>query len=68
MDELMKLVEKKSKEHIQFSVLAFGQNRIGKQLISQLANKGEGFYLYIQNEEDANTKLTQTVKLQSKIK
>ena len=67
-EELMKLVEKKATEHIQFSVLAFGKNRIGKQLISQLANKGNGFYLFIQNEEDANAKLTETVKLQSKIK
>jgi Mg-chelatase subunit ChlD len=66
-DELMQLVEKKAKEHIEFSVLAFGKNRIGKQLISQLANKGQGFYLFLQNEEDANAKLTGTVRMQSKI-
>lgn len=67
-EELMKLVERRANEQILFSVLAFGKNRIGKQLISQLANKGNGFYLFIQNEEDANVKLTETVKLQSKTK
>jgi len=67
-EELIKLIEKKASEQIQFSVLSFGKNRIGKQLINQLANKGGGFYLYIQNEEGANAKLTETVKLQSEIK
>ena len=65
-EELMKLIEKKANEQIEFSVLAFGKNRIGKQLIMQLANKGNGFYLYIQNEDDANAKLIEIVKMQSK--
>ncbi len=65
-EELMKLIEKKAGEQIEFSVLAFGKNRIGKQLIMQLANKGNGFYLNIQNEDDANAKLIETLKMQSK--
>ena len=67
-DELMKLIEKKASEQIQFSVLAFGKNRIGKQLITQLANKGGGFYLFIGNEAEANAKLSETLKTQARVK
>ncbi len=67
-DGLIKLIEKKASEHIQFSVLAFGKNRIGKQLISQLASKGKGFYLFIGTEEDANSKLSETLKTQTRVK
>jgi len=66
-EELMKLIEKKAGEQIQFSVLAFGKNKGGKQLISELANKGNGFYLFIASDDDAKAKLTETIKLQSKI-
>ncbi|OFY84268.1 MAG: hypothetical protein A3F72_14705 [Bacteroidetes bacterium RIFCSPLOWO2_12_FULL_35_15] len=66
-EELMNYIGKKAGEQIQFSVLAFGQNKGGKQLISQLANKGNGFYLFIGSEDDAKAKLTETIKLQSKI-
>lgn len=66
-EELMKFIEKKAGEQIQFSVLAFGQNKSGKQLISQLANKGNGFYHFIGSDTDAKSKLTETIKLQSKI-
>ncbi len=64
--ELMKLVGNKAEDGILLSVLAFGQNRYGKAHINRLANQGKGFYLYIQNEEDARQKLTEAIKSQSK--
>ena len=66
--ELMKLVSEKAKQEIKLSVLAFGQNRYGKAMITRLAKHGEGFYEFIANENDAQLKLTETIKLQSKIK
>lgn len=67
-EELMKLVSDKSKHEIKLSVLAFGQNRYGKAMIMRLAKQGEGFYEFIANENEAQVKLTETIKLQSKIK
>lgn len=66
--ELMQLVGTKAKENIKLSVLAFGQNRFGKAHITRLAKHGEGFYAFIANTEDASVKLTEAVKLQSKVK
>jgi len=66
--ELMNLVSTKSKKEIKLSVLAFGQNRYGKAMITRLAKQGEGFYEFIANENDAQIKLTDTIKLQSEIK
>ncbi|TAL57838.1 MAG: VWA domain-containing protein [Bacteroidetes bacterium] len=66
--ELMELVGAKVKEEIKLSVLAFGQNRFGKAHLIRLAKQGEGLYIFVSNEEDANLKLTETVRLQSKIK
>jgi Mg-chelatase subunit ChlD len=65
--ELMNLVQEKTNQGILLSVLAFGQNRYGKAHINRLANQGKGFYLYIQTEEDARQKLTDKIKIQSKI-
>ncbi len=66
--ELMQLVGTKAKEEIKLSVLAFGENRYGKAHITRLAKQGEGFYVFIANTEEANSKLTETVMLQSKLK
>jgi Mg-chelatase subunit ChlD len=66
--ELMQLADTKAKEGIKLSVLAFGQNRFGKALITRIAKQGTGFYVFIGNEEDAKTKLNETIKLQSQIK
>ena len=66
--ELMQLVGVNAKKEIKLSVLSFGQNRFGKAKIERLAKQGEGFYLFISNENEANEKLIETIKLQSKIK
>jgi von Willebrand factor type A domain len=65
--ELMQLVGEKAKAEIKLSVLAFGENRFGKALITRVAKQGEGFYVFIENTEDAQLKLTETLKIQSKI-
>lgn len=66
--ELMKLVSENVKKEIKLSVLAFGQNRYGKAMITRLAKQGEGFYEFISNENEAKEKLTDIIKHQSKIK
>ena len=66
--ELMQLVETKMNAGIRLSVLAFGQNRYGKAHIARLAKQGEGFYVFIATPEDAEMKLTDTIRLQSKLK
>ena len=63
-DEMMRLIRKKTKKHIQFSALTFGQNKLGKKFIVRLAEAGQGFYLFIQNEEEAKTGLTEVIKSQ----
>lgn len=67
-EDLMKFVGTKTKQEIKLSVLAFGQNRYGKAMIARLAKQGEGFYEFIANENDTHTKLTDSIKFQSKIK
>lgn len=64
---LEQLVQTKAQKEIKLSVLAFGTNRFGKAAITRLAAKGSGFYLYVQNEDDAANKLTETIKSQSKL-
>ncbi|MFM7021583.1 MAG: VWA domain-containing protein [Flavobacteriales bacterium] len=63
-DEMMNLIRKKSKKNIRFSALTFGQNKLGKKFIVRLAEVGQGFYLFIQNEEEAKEKLKEAIKSQ----
>lgn len=66
--ELMQLAGTRSNDGIKLSVLAFGQNRFGKAMIMRLAKQGQGFYVFIPDENDAKEKLSENIKLQSKIK
>ncbi len=63
-DQMMKLIRKKAKKPIQFSALTFGQKKLGKKFIVRLAEAGQGFYLFIQNEAEAETALKEAIKSQ----
>lgn len=67
-EELMKLADSRAKAGISLSVLAFGQNKYGKAHITRLAKQGGGFYTFIENTDSAQSKLSEQIKIQSKVK
>ena len=67
-EELMRQVSDELQAGIGLSVLAFGTNRYGKAMIMRLAKQGGGFYSFIANEAGADEKLTDAIRLRSKIK
>lgn len=62
------LVKRKANNEMYFSVLGFGKSRRGKDLLEQLAKSGEGDYVYIQTEEQANKDVNLMIMRQSAIK
>ncbi len=64
--ELMNLVAEYVKKDITLSVLAFGENRYGKAHITRLAKQGEGFYLFVANQDAAKNQLNAAIKAISK--
>jgi uncharacterized protein YegL len=61
-DKLEKLVKKKAKKDIKLSVLAFGNNKSGKKIMEKFSILGQGFYLFVANENEAKIKLVEVVK------
>jgi Mg-chelatase subunit ChlD len=63
--QLKRLVKRKAKKGLNFSTLAFGKNKRGKDLINELSIEGGGTYRYIKTEEEAETKLNSMIMMQS---
>ena len=63
--QLKRLVKKKSNKGLNFSTLAFGKNKRGKELIEELSVVGGGTYRYIKTEKEAETKLNSMIMQQS---
>ncbi len=63
-DQTLALIRKKTTKNLRFSALTFGQNKLGKKFIARLTQDGGGFYLFIENEEQAKINLQEMVKSQ----
>jgi Mg-chelatase subunit ChlD len=63
--QLKRMVRRKGNKGLNFSTLAFGKNKRGKELIEQLSKEGGGTYKYIKSEEEAETKLNSMIMEQS---
>lgn len=56
-EELVKLIEEKKKTGIYLSVLGFGMNGASDVKMEKLTNAGNGFYAYLDSEEEADKTL-----------
>ncbi len=63
--QLKRLVKRKGNKGLNFSTLAFGKNKRGKELINELSVVGGGTYRYIKTEDEAETKLNSMIMEQS---
>ncbi|MGO9601721.1 MAG: YfbK domain-containing protein [Isosphaeraceae bacterium] len=52
-DELITLIEAKAKSNVFLSVLGFGMGNLKDSMLESLADKGNGFYAYIDNADEA---------------
>ncbi|MBV8487923.1 MAG: von Willebrand factor type A domain-containing protein [Planctomycetaceae bacterium] len=52
-DELIKLIEAKAKSNVFLSVLGFGMGNLKDDMLERLADRGNGFYAYIDNADEA---------------
>ncbi len=64
--KLQKLVKKRAKKGICFSVLTFGNNKTGKKVMEEISVDGGGFYLFMEDEKTGKEKLIEKVKKMSK--
>lgn len=66
--ELFKLVRQKAnQENIKLSVVGFGKDDEGDNLMNKLASNGNGKFLKIKNPWEAETVLVREIEIQSKI-
>lgn len=62
-DDYMKSVKKYAKKGIQFSVVGVKNKDVDKDKMIEAAEKGKGFYVPIQNLQDAQENLRQAVRM-----
>ncbi|MCH2044951.1 MAG: von Willebrand factor type A domain-containing protein [Saprospiraceae bacterium] len=53
-EDLEKLIEEKRKTNVFLTVLGMGASSYGDQIMETLANKGNGVYMQVNNQADAN--------------
>jgi Ca-activated chloride channel family protein len=56
-DALVELVQQKAKTGVFLSVLGFGMGNLNDSLLEKIADKGNGMYAYIDNEQEAKRAL-----------
>lgn len=56
-DQLVSLIQEKAKTGVFLSVLGFGMGNLNDALLEQIADKGNGMYSYIDNEDEARRAL-----------
>ena len=67
-NELNKLVKKQSDANMKLTVVGFGKDETGKELMEKLAKNGTGQYIQISNEYMTRDVLIKEIKLNSEIK
>ena len=67
-NELNKLVKKQSDANMKLTVVGFGNDETGKELMEKLAKNGTGQYIQISNEYMTRDVLIKEIKLNSEIK
>ena len=67
-NELNKLVKKQSDANMKLTVVGFGKDETGKELMEKLAKNGTGQYIQISNDYMTRDVLIKEIKLNSEIK
>lgn len=64
--ELNRLVKKQASKNMKLTVVGFGKNEDGKELMTKLAKSGDGQYIQIKNDWMTRDVLIKEIQLNSK--